>query len=319
MIINMKEQRDDVSMMDKMELIANLYYVSKLSQKEIAQKLNISRPWVSKLLNRAEEMGIVKIEVNSSVIGNEVLETAIRDIYGISKVSVIRETNGAARDKIIAKAAAHYFISKARPDDVIGIGWGKSVAAVINQIIPLSLPRTRIVPLAGSFGSQLDYLPNSGVAQLAEKIGGKATFIHSPAFCHSQAEYKAILSNPQTNEVVSAGNHADIHIIGMGGISNTMLINDGILENEEIVSLQNAGAVGDVALQFLDEEGNKVEEKSCQCIVKSDIFEMKKHAREILGVAFGVHKIKIIKAVLKNNLLTAFFTDEQTAQQLLQH
>ena len=43
-------------MLDKMVLVANLYYRSKLSQQDIAQKLNISRPWVSKLLSRAEEL-----------------------------------------------------------------------------------------------------------------------------------------------------------------------------------------------------------------------------------------------------------------------
>ena len=39
-------------MLDKMVLVANLYYRSKLSQQDIAQKLNISRPWVSKLPGR---------------------------------------------------------------------------------------------------------------------------------------------------------------------------------------------------------------------------------------------------------------------------
>ncbi len=141
------------------------------------------------------------------------------DRFGLSAVTVIGETQGASVEKVIAKAAAHYFISVVQPEDVIGVGWGKSVAAVVSQMVPLSLPKTRVVPLAGSFGTELDYLPNAGAVQLAQTIGGTPSLIHSPAFCHSVEEYRAILSNPQTSEVIEAGNHADIHMLGMGGIA----------------------------------------------------------------------------------------------------
>lgn len=57
----MKKKENADTMLDKIVLVANLYYKNKLSQQEIAKKLNISRPWVSKLLSRAEDLGIVKI------------------------------------------------------------------------------------------------------------------------------------------------------------------------------------------------------------------------------------------------------------------
>ena len=66
----MKNNENNDSMLDKMTLIATLYYKDKLSQQEIAKKLHISRPWVSKLLSRAEELGIVKIEIESPISGN---------------------------------------------------------------------------------------------------------------------------------------------------------------------------------------------------------------------------------------------------------
>ena len=61
-------------MFPKMLLAANLYYKEKLSQQEISQQLNISRPWVSKLLKRAEEAGIVRIEILSPYTGHTELE-----------------------------------------------------------------------------------------------------------------------------------------------------------------------------------------------------------------------------------------------------
>ena len=41
--MNKKEHPD--LMYDKIVLAANLYYKSNLSQREIAQRLNVSRPW----------------------------------------------------------------------------------------------------------------------------------------------------------------------------------------------------------------------------------------------------------------------------------
>ena len=43
------------SMFNKMILIANLYYKEKLSQQEIAKKLNISRSYVSRIEKSALE------------------------------------------------------------------------------------------------------------------------------------------------------------------------------------------------------------------------------------------------------------------------
>jgi DNA-binding transcriptional regulator LsrR (DeoR family) len=50
---------------EKVRLVADLYYTYNMHQHEIAEKLDISRPWVSRLLKRAEELGIVRIEIDT--------------------------------------------------------------------------------------------------------------------------------------------------------------------------------------------------------------------------------------------------------------
>ena len=68
-----KNEHPDL-MYDKIVLVANLYYKNNLSQREIANRLNISRPWVSKLLSRAGDVGIVKIKIDSPNSGIPHLE-----------------------------------------------------------------------------------------------------------------------------------------------------------------------------------------------------------------------------------------------------
>ena len=131
----MKNNENNDSMLDKMTLIATLYYKDKLSQQEIAKKLHISRPWVSKLLSRAEELGIVKIEIESPISGNSQLEEQLCQKYNLTYASVI-DSHDSSRD-YVAMSAVNYFISQIKPNDIIGIGWGNAVSRFIKNLHPL--------------------------------------------------------------------------------------------------------------------------------------------------------------------------------------
>lgn len=186
------------AMLDRITLIATLYYKDKLSQQEIAKKLNISRPWVSKLLTRAEELGIVKIEIESPILGNTQLEQQLCDKYQLEYASVI-DNSDTSKD-YLSMAAVNYFISQIKPTDVIGVAWGNAVSRFIRHIHPLKFSDIQIVPLAGSFGASFDTLPNYNVIQLANLTGGKSHLLHFPAFCSSKEEYETLSSNPKFNQ-----------------------------------------------------------------------------------------------------------------------
>lgn len=138
----MKKKENPDNMLDKIVLVATLYYKNKLSQQEIAKKLSISRPWVSKLLSRAEDLGIVKIEINSPVTGNSQLEEALKEKYGLSYAGVI-STKDQNRD-YVAQAAADYFISQLKPKDIVGVGWGKPCPVLLKNCIPSAFRMYRL-------------------------------------------------------------------------------------------------------------------------------------------------------------------------------
>ena len=85
----MRTQPDEISVR-KMNLAAEMYYLYDMSQKEIADRLSVSRPWVSKLLKRAKETGVVRIEINSPLAGNPDIESRIREKYHINNITVIK-------------------------------------------------------------------------------------------------------------------------------------------------------------------------------------------------------------------------------------
>lgn len=309
-----KKEIDDL-MYDKILLAANLYYKNHFSQQEIAKRLNVSRPWVSKLLSRALELGIVKITVDSPLSGDLALEEELQQKYGLEKVVVIDRDD--AHKDYVAQAAANYFISVIKPDDTIAIGWGNAVSRFINELIPLQLPETNVVPLAGSFGTTFETLPNYSALKLAQKLQGNAGVLHAPAFCSSKEEYNALSQNENTQNVLHTAEHSDLVINGIGSFHSSFLTRHHILSEESISQLKQCDAVGDFALQFLSKDGTAIDTNLTKNLIKADIFKTAKHARCVIAIAEGLEKTEIIHAVLSSHLVTAFFTNKETALSLL--
>lgn len=312
--MNKKDHSD--FMYDKIVLAASLYYKSNLSQREIAQRLNISRPWVSKLLSRAEDLGIVRIKIDSPVSGIPELESKLREKYSLNYAGVI-ETSDSSRD-YLAMAAANYFVSKIRPKDSIGIGWGTAVTRFLKHLPPLHLPDTTTVPMAGSFGVSFETLPNYNALQMAEKLGGTANILHVPAFCSSREEFETLISNEHTRAMISMAEHSDIILTGIGTFSSSFLTRYHILSDEDVDHFKQAGAIGDILLQFLDKSGNCVHTDLTERLIIADIFRAKRNARCIIAIAEGFEKLDIIHTVLSLHLVDSFFTNQETASALLQ-
>lgn len=309
----MSKRESPDAMLDKMVLAATLYYKEKLSQQETAKRLNVSRPWVSKLLSRAEDLGIVKIEIVSPLSGNSELERNLCEKYGLQHAGVADKKD---RD-YVSLAAAQYFVSQLESNDVVGIGWGDAISRFLRELTPLHLPNVHTVPLAGSFGATKETLPNYHAIELARKLGGQPHLLHLPAFCGSQEEYDLLSESQMWNELRHMGEHADLAVVGIGTLFSSFLTRNQVLSEGEQKELAEAGAVGDVILHFLNEEGESVETELTKRLLRVDITEVKKHARTVIAIAEGLEKLPVIRAALRCGLADSFFTDTETAEALL--
>ena len=84
---------DDNVKIQKMVEIAKMYYEENLTQNDIAKRLGVSRPLVSKMLADAREAGIVTIQIKSPFVSNEFLMEEIKKIYNIDGGMVIPQSD----------------------------------------------------------------------------------------------------------------------------------------------------------------------------------------------------------------------------------
>lgn len=307
----MKKENQDASLA-KIVLVANMYYKNGFSQQQISEMLQISRPWVSKLLARATELGIVEIRVNSSIGENRELSDQLRSQYGLDYASAVAA--GDDNNDNLAVSGANYFLSRLKPDMIVGVGWGKSLSRMIANMPEIRIPGIRFVPMGGSFGTSIETMPNYIAIQIAEKTGGTTVPLHAPALCASDEEYEAITSNSAFSDVQKLADRADILLVGIGELERQ----NGILSADQVRDLQSAGAVGDIVLNFINSKGERVETEMTRRIISTDIVKASRQGKDIIVFADGIEKIRVIRAALEGKLITALITSEETACALLQ-
>jgi DNA-binding transcriptional regulator LsrR (DeoR family) len=98
----------------KEELVraAHYYYVEKLTQQEIAQKMAMSRQRVSRLLKRAEEEGVVEIRVHGYSESCAKLEDQLRKKLRLDVARIVNSDD----DLTIGEVAMDYIENHVTPD-----------------------------------------------------------------------------------------------------------------------------------------------------------------------------------------------------------
>jgi DNA-binding transcriptional regulator LsrR (DeoR family) len=80
--------------------IAEMYYADGLSQQEIAERIRLSRPSISRLLVDARQAGIVEIAVNHPIPTVPALEAALERHFPLRRAHVF-ECKTAAEDETL--------------------------------------------------------------------------------------------------------------------------------------------------------------------------------------------------------------------------
>ena len=310
----MRTQPDEISVR-KMNLAAEMYYLYDMSQKEIADRLSVSRPWVSKLLKRAKETGVVRIEINSPLAGNPDIESRIRAQYHINNITVIKPlvehdyTN-------ISVAAASYLISHVKNTDVIGVSWGMSIAHMIEHVVDMNLPGVNIVPIVGGAGSDAECLSNTNVTNLSGALGAECMLLHANACCSDMEERRILMSNQRVKEIIDLGEKADIALLGIGDLENSRILSGQYVSDTDLQQIRDQEVVGDIAFRFLTKDGEIADIDFNKRVIGCDLKKISRNAREVIAIAYGTEKAEVIKAALKSGLITTLFTDLDTAELL---
>lgn len=300
-----------------------LSYVGGYTQAEIAERLGVSRMKVHRLIAAAHELGAVKVFIEGEPAELIALEDALARAFDLSVCTVVP---GVARDDgnnpfaNIGTAAARFLRGRLEAGSVrtLGVGWGRSLAEMVNRLPQTACPALRIVPVLGSVTRKMALNPYDVVHRLTDATGGEGYLLPVPMFADTPEHRQILLEQRSVRDVYELASAADLTMVGVGAVppqGHTLLQDLGEVNEEECRQLHEAGAEAEVVGQFLDGQGRLVETAFNQRTLGLGLDVL--GTQEVIAVTGGEEKVHATLSVLRSGLLAGLVTDETVARGVL--
>lgn len=301
--------------------VSTLYYLRGLTQQEIADRLHISRPKVSRLLQEAMKHDIVRISIAAPRGLHLELEGEVESTFGLDEALVVDVEPG-PRESIyrqVGTGAAAYVARTLQPHEAIGLGWGTTLDAMVQATTPAATEGIRIVQTLGGVGP-----PESGayaadlVRRLAERLGAAAVLLPAPGIVGTVSARNVLRDDPHVQMALRHYDALDAVLIGIGSLQASPILRDShYLPADALAELEDAGAIGHIALRFFDAHGDLVH-TSLDDRTLSITPEQLRRTGRVVAVAGGPDKVPALLGALRADLIDVLITDQITARELLE-
>lgn len=303
--------------------VAKLYYEDGLTQFEIANKLRLSRPKVSRLLTEARSEGVVQITVNARPDSFEELERDLEVFTGLKDSVIIRVSNPDDSQTVsreLGEAAAQYFERVVQEGDLVGFSWGNTMSMMADCLQPAKLREIHIVQMVGGLGDPLSDTHAADIARrVAQKLNASLAVMPAPGIVGTVEMCQALLNYREIRYALELSAKVDIAFVGIGSFRKDALLmrNEEIITWHEVDPLILRGAVGDLGLHFFDLEGQPLNSEIDQRVIGLDL-EVYRKLDRVVAVAGGSQKYEAIRGAVRGKYTNVLITDEDTARKLIQ-
>jgi DNA-binding transcriptional regulator LsrR (DeoR family) len=316
------EQSDSLRLITK---VARLYHARDLRQVEIAERLRLSQPRVSRLLAQAEELGIVRNIVDVPVELNQDLEESLQDAYGITRAHVVDSV--AVDDEELTldlgRAAAPFFTAEFRNGlRTIGFtSWSRTLRHMVEAVRAPQPVSVHVVEMLGDIGAPTLQQDVAHLTQrLATLTGAQPAFLRLPGVVASPAIREALVrQDPHAREALRLLDDLDLAMLGVGPceVVAPLQPGDNYFTQEQFDEAARAGAVGQICVRFLDADGVPVPTALDDLVVGVTLDQIRA-ARTRWAAAGGKDKYAILRAALVGGWIDHLVTDTATAAHLLE-
>lgn len=308
---------------DRLELLARVaywYYEEGLSQEEIAARIGRSRSMISRMLQEARDQGLVEIRVHYPLKTDDEMEKHLQEIFGLSKAWVLATPPGDYETLLrrLGELGARSLQGQLRDGVRIGVGWGTALYEVVRAMPTLQLHDAQVVQIIGSAGYGDPMVDGPELARwLAQKLGAAYRFLHAPLIVEDERVAQALLQERTVAQTLNLARQVDVAAVGIGTVYSSLssLRRAGYVGEEDLVSLREAGAVGDLIARQLDANGSAVDYPHHQ-VVGIDLQTLRS-IPTVIGVAGGIVKAPAILAALRGGYLDVLVIDAATATQVV--
>jgi DNA-binding transcriptional regulator LsrR (DeoR family) len=301
---------------------AKMYYQDEATQADVAEHLQTSRATVSRLLYEARRRGIVRIEViptNNEVahdLGNRVAAVlGLKAIYISDPLPVpgrgetIEDVMGGALAAAVGRALLAVGLDVG---DVMLVSSGRTIYEVARFELP-RLPGMVVAPTVGGTDQPEAWYQTNEITRLvAERIGGRPTFLFAPALPGADL-FQTLQTDPGIQRVLHLWPHARCVLTGVGAPPR---LRSEAPQFVDMTSPDLIEAVGDVCSRFFNRAGQPVLFPGSERLIAVELDTLKS-IPTVIAVAAGPNKVAPIIAAARAKLFSQLVTDPRTAEDIL--
>ncbi|NJM30101.1 MAG: sugar-binding transcriptional regulator [Rhizobiales bacterium] len=298
--------------------IAWMYYVEGLTQSEIADRLGIGRVTVVRNINEALRQREVKIWIDGNVAECLELEKKLRDRFNLLEAIVVPEPADPRHiTKSIGMAAGMFISDNLAPGATVGVGWGTTLHEALQTLTARDVDDLKVISLLGGILQAKRYNPAEVAWQFARSVGAECYMLAAPALVDSPATREALIERCGLRDVFRQAEKMDLAVISVGMSSpSSTTFQVKFFSDEDRLSLERAGAVGDVLFNFYGRDGKLIDHPINSRVVSVPIEIIRRVARRAI-VSGGANKVDAILGAIKLIGANVLITNEVTAQDLL--
>lgn len=301
--------------------VASLYYEQNLTQAEIAVRLNVSRPQVSRLLAESLKEGIVKIIINRPEDKPLSLKYDLIDSFNLKEALVLPsgQIEYAKLLERLGQLAAQHLEIILQDGMILGISWNTGVYHVVNALRVARQKKITVVQLTGAVGSVNPLVNGPDLTRwLAQTLGGQYQYLPAPLLVESQATCEALMQDRSIREPMALMEKMDIALVGIGGLSASLssLLAAGYITQAELREIIRQGGVGDICSHHFDMHGRILPLELHKRLIGVNIETLRKTPL-VIGVGGSIEKATAILGALRTGVINCLVTDEIAARAVL--
>lgn len=299
--------------------VAKMYYLHGKTHQAIADELGASRVKVTRLLQEAAERGVVEIKIQDPIGVASRLEEELCDRFQLEACRIAPSAeNEAELHDTLGRFAVEYISQRLRDGMTIGIGWGRTLDAMIPHLSPSKQRNLTLVSLTGGLAANPNQPnPYDVASAAAKKLGAALHYPLAPAIVADQAAKEMLMKDDTVQKTLALWKKLDMALVSIGNLAvNTNIFYTFPHPAKMVKALRRQGAVGDLLMNLLDRDGHVLVTEFSERLIRIDFEQLRRTT--VIGVSGGASKVEAILAALRTGVLRVLVTDEQTAGLILQ-
>lgn len=319
----MKKIIDDIRLIYK---CCSLYYEDNMSQQEISEVLQISRPSVARMIKSGRKSGIVNIEIkNPDNLMFANMERELEKKFGLEEVVIAATNNtefGASMvNENLAQEMVKFLARIAEDREYIGVTMGMTLRNLTHvQLNNVEKLKCTFVPIVGGIGeSRYDIHSNYIAMAFANLFKADCLQFFAPLVFSKPDLLNDFLQEESMQSILKSFNKISTVIMGIGipDRAHSTILKAGYINEEMFDDFIKKGVVGDVAMQFFDKDGNVEKFNTFNKLVAGMPIEKLKKIRRRIGVATGSTKAVSVVGAIRGGFVNILIIDSECAKSLL--